>query len=224
MSTEEVSASPRRAGAHAQERADALRSRLIVICLVSLAIIAVSFVALGGRGRILVLIELAAPAGMLLAGRWIEPAADRWSRGAQGERTVGAILEGLGPGWHVLHDVCLGKGNIDHVLVGPGGTFTIETKANRGRIDIDAVDAAMTRQAYAERKALERVTGLEVEALLVFSEAWIAGSVPARRRGVVVLPARMLSDFLTRRPPALDGTEVTVIAERLRIALERSSF
>jgi hypothetical protein len=90
MGTPAVSVAPRKAGAHAQARADQLR--------------------------------------LLLATRRVEPVADRWARGARGERRVGAILEGLGPDWHVLHDVSLGRGNIDHVLIGPGGTFTIETK------------------------------------------------------------------------------------------------
>jgi hypothetical protein len=44
-------------------------------------------------------------AAMLLATRVIEPIADRWGRGVGGERKVGAILEGLGPEWHVLHGV-----------------------------------------------------------------------------------------------------------------------
>jgi hypothetical protein len=78
----------------------------------------------------------------------------------------------------------------------------------------------MLKQAYAERKVLEKVSGLEVEPLLVFSEAWLVGSPPSRRRGVTVLPARMLADFLTRRRPVLTTDKVTEIAERLRLALE----
>src|ERR1700759_1070907 len=78
--------------------------------------------------------------------------AERWERGAEGERKVGAILEGLAPDWHVLHDVSLGHGNIDHVLVGPGGTFTVETKSHRGHVRIDRIEDRMLRQAYAEKK------------------------------------------------------------------------
>ena len=53
-----------------------------------------------------------------------------WYRGALGEIAVGRILEDLGPEWLVLHAVPVGRGSsdIDHVLVGPGGVFTVNTK------------------------------------------------------------------------------------------------
>ncbi len=146
---------------------------------------------------------------------------DNWRQGAEGERKVGEILEGLQPaGWHVIHDVSLGHGNIDHVLVGPGGAFTVETKSHRGALHPDQIDRHMLGQAYAEKKLLEKVSGLEVEALLVFSEAWLIGSSVARRRGVVVLSVRSLVDWLERRPEAMAPERVAETAETLRIALE----
>jgi hypothetical protein len=146
--------------------------------------------------------------------------ADRAARGAEGERKVGAILEDLAPDWHVLHGVWLGHGDIDHVLVGPGGTFTVETKANRGHIPLDNIHERMLNQAYAESKILAKVSGLEVTPLLVFSEAFLVGNPPVRRHGVTVLPARMLAWYLGRRRPKFTSVEVSEIAERLRLALE----
>lgn len=58
-----------------------------------------------------------------------------WRVGAQGEEKVGPKLEKLIPhGWHVLHSVPVGAGDsdIDHVLIGPGGVFTINTKFHPG--------------------------------------------------------------------------------------------
>jgi len=153
-------------------------------------------------------------------GQHAQEMADRAARGAEGERKVGAILEGLGADWHVLHGVWLGRGDIDHVLVGPGGTFTIETKSHPGRIPVERIDGRMLRQAYAESKILAKVSGLEVQPLLVFSDAYLDGSCPVRRIGVTVLPARMLAGYLQRRRPKLTVDEVTEIAERLRLALE----
>jgi hypothetical protein len=50
--------------------------------------------------------------------------------GMRGERMVGQELEKLRPiGYEVFHDVVTDTGNIDHVLIGPGGVFTVETKA-----------------------------------------------------------------------------------------------
>lgn len=83
--------------------------------------------------------------------------ADRsWRVGADGEVVVGALLaeltepslwarlRGRRPVWHVLHSVPLGdghgneRGDIDHVLVGPPGIVTINTKHHRtGKLVLD---------------------------------------------------------------------------------------
>jgi hypothetical protein len=50
--------------------------------------------------------------------------------GAQGEElTSGALRKALPKGWHLLDHVPLEWGDIDHVLLGPGGAYAIETKA-----------------------------------------------------------------------------------------------
>lgn len=58
-----------------------------------------------------------------------------WVQGAEGELVVGGILDRLGPEWTVLHSVPVGAGaaDIDHVLVGPAGVFTLNTKNHAGR-------------------------------------------------------------------------------------------
>lgn len=133
---------------------------------------------------------------------------------------VGAVLAELtDEDWLAIHDVSFGRGNIDHMLVGPGGLFTIETKSHRGRISLDRLDPKMLGQAYAEKKTPETVTGMEVYPLLVFSQAYLVGSVPAKRRGVTVLPARMLARYLSRRRPAMTPEEVQAVHDRLAFAV-----
>jgi hypothetical protein len=59
-----------------------------------------------------------------------------WRVGADGEETVGARLEKLRKhGWHVLHAVPVGDrgSDIDHVLIGPAGVWTVNTKNHRGK-------------------------------------------------------------------------------------------
>ncbi|MCD1144550.1 NERD domain-containing protein [Kocuria sp. LUK] len=58
-----------------------------------------------------------------------------WVRGAEGELWVGELLDRLGPEWTVLHSVPVGVGasDIDHVLVGPAGVFTLNTKHHAGQ-------------------------------------------------------------------------------------------
>ena len=164
-----------------------------MIGVAGLLAMAASWAVLSLRGLPLALVELVALGVMIGGTRLYSAQADRWLRGAEGERAVGAVLAQLeDEGWRALHDISLGRGNVDHVLVGPGGIFTIETKSHPGPIGIDRIDPKMLKQAYAEKKLLERITGFEVQPLLVFSRAYIVGDVPAHRRGVTVLPARML--------------------------------
>ncbi|MFF3380785.1 nuclease-related domain-containing protein [Streptomyces sp. NPDC002680] len=55
---------------------------------------------------------------------------DSWRKGIAGERIVGAKLDRLKRrGWHPLHSIPLPSGaDIDHLLIGPGGVFCLNTK------------------------------------------------------------------------------------------------
>jgi len=59
-----------------------------------------------------------------------------WRKGARGERFTGWLFGRLPEGWHVFNDVPIGQlgANIDHVVVGPGGTFTVNTKNRSGKV------------------------------------------------------------------------------------------
>ncbi|MFJ7229765.1 nuclease-related domain-containing protein [Streptomyces tendae] len=59
---------------------------------------------------------------------------DSWYTGLEGEQRVGRELQRLSSfGWRVLHGVEKSNGgDIDHLLVGPGGVFTINTKTHQG--------------------------------------------------------------------------------------------
>ena len=59
-----------------------------------------------------------------------------WRVGAGGEEAVGTKLEKLRKhGWHVLHAVPVAQNgsDIDHVVIGWGGVFTINTKTHPGK-------------------------------------------------------------------------------------------
>ncbi len=189
---------------------------MLVLCGSAAMALLFAIVVLGMREWALAAVALVMIGALVLADRIAGLRFDRWLRGAKGEESVGAVLDGLaGEGWLAIHDVSLGRGNVDHVVVGPGGIFTIETKANRGRIRVDRIESRMLKQAYAECKLIERITGMEVQALLVFSEAYLVGSVPARREGVTVLPARLLAWYLGRRRPVMSVEEARTLHGRL---------
>jgi hypothetical protein len=67
-------------------------------------------------------------------------AARAWRRGAVGERRTARRLAALERhGWAVLHDLAVprSQANIDHLVIGPGGVFVIDSKQYRGRLQLD---------------------------------------------------------------------------------------
>jgi hypothetical protein len=72
---------------------------------------------------------------------------------------------------------------------------------------------------YGEKKTLERITGMEVQALLVFSHAYVIDKVPTKRRGVTILPARMLAWYFSRQRPTMSVEEADQIYDRLCLAV-----
>lgn len=68
--------------------------------------------------------------GLLARLLRLETEATSWQIGAKGEAQVGRRLERLERrGWRVLHAIPLPSGaDIDHLVIGPGGVFTVNTK------------------------------------------------------------------------------------------------
>jgi hypothetical protein len=64
----------------------------------------------------------------------LAPEAWSWYTGAIGEIAVGKILAALGPAWFVRHAVPIRTGtkDVDHLVIGPGGVFAINTKHHAG--------------------------------------------------------------------------------------------
>jgi hypothetical protein len=195
-------------GQYARETVMRLRMRT----LVALGVLAVATAGLG-RGFGLHDVRFLGSEVILLTSifvilRYVLPLVERRDRGASGEEHVGGLLDELeDSGWEVIHDASLGRGNVDHILIGPAGVFTVETKSHLGPIRVGRLHGALLSQAQAQRKAIERVTGVTVEPLLVFSRAWVDRPL-ARRKGVRVVPARMLLGYLNRRQPVLSRAEI----------------
>jgi len=69
-----------------------------------------------------------------------------WQDGAIGEQWTGRALRELeSQGWRIFHDLKASYGNIDHVVVGPGGVFLLDSKRWRGSVTVDA-DSALVRR------------------------------------------------------------------------------
>jgi hypothetical protein len=201
---------PTRRTAGQYARATVLRLRMRT--LVGLGTLAVATALLGrafGLHSVLFLgSEVALLVTIFVITRYVLPLVERHDRGASGEEHVGALLDRLSNrGWRVIHDVSFGHGNVDHILVGPPGVFTLETKSHPGPIRVARVHGATLSQARAQSEALQAATGLEAEPMVVYSRAWV-DRPGARRRGVRVVPARMLVGYLDKREPVLSWGEV----------------
>jgi hypothetical protein len=197
--------------------------RLRMRCLLVLGVFAVVTDVLGRilkfQGIEFQLAELALLLVCLAIVHFAVPVVERLDQGAAGEELVGRLLDELSvSGWHVMHDAQLGTGNVDHVAVGPPGLFTFETKSSPKPVRVRRLHGAIIRQAQVQRERVERVAGVRAEPFVVFSQAWV-DSPGTRRKGVRVVPARMLLSHLRRRPPALSPDQVSDIQRRLRAAL-----
>jgi hypothetical protein len=209
----------RTAGQYARRTVRRLRLRT----LVTLGVLAVATALLGRafglHDRRFLASEVALLASMFVISRYVLPLVERRDRGATGEEHVGGLLEQLSDGgWEVIHDATLGRGNVDHILIGPAGVFTVETKSHPGPVRVGRVHGGTLSQAQAQRRAMERVTGLEVEPLIVYSRAWVDRPL-ARRKGVRVVPARMLLAYLAKRPERLTAQDIEGARGRVAAAL-----
>jgi hypothetical protein len=180
--------------------------------LVTLGVLAVATTLLGRRfglhdARFLGS-EIALLIGMFVIVRYVLPLVDRHDRGAKGEEQVGGLLQSMsGDGWLLIHDVSFGHGNVDHIAIGPGGVFTIETKSHPGPVRVGRIHGATLRQAQSQQKLIAKLTGETVQPLIVFSRAWVDRPL-SRRKGVRVLPARMLVGYLRQRKRVLDTERI----------------
>lgn len=85
---------------------------------------------------------------------WIE----NWQSGAWGEQATAKELAPLeGEGWIVLHDLAAERGNIDHIVVGVGGVFLLDSKRLGGEVSVD--DSGVTVRRLDDRDLSYRHPG-----------------------------------------------------------------
>ena len=73
---------------------------------------------------------------------WIE----NWQSGAWGEQATAKVLRELEQeGWIVLHDLPAGRGNVDHIVVGPTGVYLLDSKRLGGSVNVDATGVTVQR-------------------------------------------------------------------------------
>ena len=144
-------------------------------------------------------------------------------RGAEAEEAVGAILGNLPEGNFVINDFNSGKGNIDHILIGPKGIFTLETKSHTGKVSFDGkkllrngrpFEKDFLKQTWAQwylvREILAKwgITTPLSEPVILFTNAFI--EVRGKAKGIDIVGIKYFRNFSngfpTRyRPPRQVG-------------------
>jgi hypothetical protein len=172
-----------------------------------------------------------------------EPQSTRaWQRGALGERTLAIALEGV-PGLKLLNDrrVLHTRGNIDHILVAPGGVFVVDAKLYKGLINVRDVGPLfkadlrlfvgrrdcsqlapnMAWQVEAVQRALS-VAGFDplplVRPVLCFVDGeWPIFSSPSEYKGVRLEGKRSIRKLVSERR-ILDSVAIDRIYNALAVA------
>jgi Nuclease-related domain len=158
------------------------------------------------------------------------PKATAWRRGAAGERRTARLLAVLERhGWAVLHDLAVprSQANIDHLVIGPGGVFVIDSKQYRGRLQLDPT-GRLWHGRYPLAPTL-RAVGFEADrAAQVLPDPGVVVPIVAvhgaqvpwgkvAMDGVPVLPARRLPSMLRELPAVLGPERVVSLANHARI-------
>lgn len=139
----------------------------------------------------------------------IDDEARGWYLGVHGERWVATRLGLLGPEYTVLHSVPVGSGDsdIDHIVVGPTGVFTLNTKFSPGRRIWSAGWGVYVGDR--EEKHFIRNLDLEVRRAEDRLSRSVGFTVPVMGLLVFVDPIAM-----TRKAPAGDDTrDLRVISD-----------
>ena len=158
------------------------------------------------------------------------PDAGAWRRGAAGERRTARLLGPLERhGWAVLHDLAVpgSRANLDHLVIGPGGVFVVDSKQYRGRLQLDP-SGRLWHGRYPLTPALRAVEFEADQAARVLADRQVVvpivavhgAQVPWGKAvvdGVPVVPARRLPSMLRALPAVLGPERVAALADRARV-------
>jgi hypothetical protein len=162
-------------------------------------------------------------------------------QGRDGERFIGQYLEELrASGYRVFHDL-IGVGfNVDHVLIGPAGVFTIETKTFSKRIgagvevtfdgktiavdgwepDRDPVVQAKAQAGWL-RDILSRSTNRQFEVWpVVLFPGWFVKQGPGSTKEMWVLNEKAFKKFLANERVILAPEEISLVSEHLTLYVQ----
>jgi hypothetical protein len=161
------------------------------------------------------------------------PETRTWYHAATSEIAVGEELGRLDPEWLVLHALPVAAGSdIDHLVIGPGGVFILNTKSHPGQTIwasqrsflVSGMRHPYIRNMEYEMGRAERLltiaaqTPVEVAGVLVVVAARSI-TVRDKHRDVTVLPSSAVLQWILARPRVLTPGDVA----RIGAATKRDS-
>ena len=163
----------------------------------------------------------------------LRPTVRNINRGERGELHVSDVLEELrSDGYLPIHDIVGDGFNVDHVLVGPGGVFAIETKYRSGEGEITFRDTEgvfvggrlegknCLKQARASAKAVSRLIAENcgrvewVTPIVVFVGDWKIRNEWRDTNTQVCTPDGLLR-YIRNQQPRLRRSDIELIASHL---------
>jgi hypothetical protein len=164
----------------------------------------------------------------------LEARALAFERGAEGEERTALVVDALPSGWTAFHDVRWPHrrlANIDHIVVGPGGIFVIDSKNWSGTLSIGqghlrqngrSREKAVAGAADAALVVSEMVGphAAHVTPVLCFATEF---SMDGWCRDVMTCSTNSLARMLLSRPAVLGAQQVTDVSLNLDMQLRRAT-
>jgi len=158
---------------------------------------------------------------------------DRWRRGEYGEKaTAKAVRQLRRRGWVLINDIDTGRGNIDHVLIGPPGIFLLESKWLSGIVSVsrgvmtvtwrEDPDDGYDNHSFARRARTDaalvashlRDSGMPATWVQPVIVLWATfDQPPVLSEGVAWVQGKQLAAALERRPARLSQREIERAAQ-----------
>jgi len=164
-------------------------------------------------------------------GNHLKKGAKDADRGALAEEKVEAKLAALPEDYVSFHDLTFPGFNIDHVVVGPGGVFVVETKSHGGKVTNNGSQLLLNgnvpekdfinqtwSQTFHIKNLLKEKLGKEiaVNPVLCFTNALV--QVRGTVKGVSVVNGGYLNTHIARQKPVLDRNLIAQVVASLKIS------